>query len=55
MKLSLRLCVSSSVLLAPALEVAIALLKSGQLVHQVVEVPLEGIQGEVGGYGVVVG
>ena len=46
MKLSLRLWVSSSV----ELEVAIELFRSGQLEHQVVEVPLEGMQGEVCGY-----
>ena len=52
MKLSRRLWVSSSVF--PALEVAIALVKSVQLEQQVEEVPLEGIQGEVGGYGEVI-
>ena len=41
---------SSSVPVFPKLEVAIALVKSVQLEQQVEEVPLEGIQGEVGGY-----
>jgi hypothetical protein len=43
--------VSSSALDFPALEVAIVLVKSGQLEQQVEKVPLEGIQGEVAGYG----
>jgi hypothetical protein len=42
--------VSSSVPVFPKLEVAIALVKSVQLEQQVEEVPLEGFQGEVGGY-----
>ena len=41
---------SSSALDFPSLEVAIVLVKSGQLEQQVEEVPLEGIQGEVGGH-----
>lgn len=50
MKLSRRLWVSSSVPVFPELEVVIVLVKSVQLEQQVEEVPLEGIQGEVGGY-----
>ena len=50
MKLSRRLWVSSSVPVFPELEVVIVLVKSVQLEQQVEEVPLKGIQGEVGGY-----
>ena len=42
---------SSSVPVFPELEVAIVLVKSVQLEQPIEEVPLEGIQGGVGGYG----